>query len=457
MRRSYSQTLLRGLGGKVLRSLVITVLALGVGELVARQVVIPDARSAPEGGDGILLKGSPWLLWELVPGIHEELGVTVQINSEGLRGPGRGPARPRRAIALGDSSVYGFGVEDGEVFTTLLEGRWGAEVLNAAVPGYSSSQSWNWFQMRGIELAPELLLVGSLWSDNNFDSFVDEELLADFSAWEGTFAARLGAGAQASALFRLLDWHLRVAPRAAYAAKVGWTLGATPPPDGARRVPINSYAANLEAFCRRMYQRGGGVAFVALANREDLSPTAEAAWYPYRDAMRLVASRWSAPIIELGPMFRESGLGRDSLFLDQMHPTATGHRILADGIAATLATWPDQPVRLQAPASPLPVFTDPFRPEVAELVAIEGDLVVPAIVGADVPRLRIELWEDGVLLGIGGRIGGGPFRLYLRELPERASFRVSADHAPDGPSPADRAWAAVEAVPVGGRWRVSLP
>lgn len=339
---------------------------LGGAELAARAAHAPSptepAGDAVEGS--ILLNGDPWLLWSLRPGDHEELGVPVRINALGLRDRDRGERARPRALALGDSSVYGFGVRDGEVFTARLEERLPADFVNAAVPGYSSYQALNLLDMRGWALEPDLLLVGTLWSDNNFDSFSDADLLATYAGWEASSARATRVLLERSALFRWLDWTIRVAPQGEWARKVGWQVGGDDPRSGLRRVPIDAYARNLEAFCARMHAQGGGVVFLLLPNREDVEPiSGDPAWAPYRSVMRAVAERWDAPVVDGPRAFRASGRSADALFIDQMHPTPAGHAALAGAVEGTLRDrgWPERPLTLVEPNGPPPAIPDPFE------------------------------------------------------------------------------------------------
>ena len=354
------------MSGRAAVGLGLAAAVLVAAEVAARAVAIPSGATptgdAVEGS--VLLDGDPWLLWSLRPGEHEEIGVSVRINALGLRDRDRGPKAGPRALALGDSSVYGFGVHDHEVFTTLLEGATGAEFVNAAVPGYSSFQSLNLLDMRGLALEPDLLVVGNLWSDNNFDSFSDRDLLATYAGWDASPARRARMTLEQSALFRWIDWTLRVAPQGAAARKVGWQVGGDDPRSGARRVDITSYARNLEAFCARMHARGGGVVFLLLPNREDIEPlSADPAWAPFRRVMRTVAERWGAPVVDGPRAFQATGRSADALFIDQMHPTPIGHRALAEAVGAALRErgWPAAAVRLTEPDADLPAFDDPFE------------------------------------------------------------------------------------------------
>jgi lysophospholipase L1-like esterase len=71
---------------------------------------------------------------------------------------------------LGDSFVFGFGVEDEETLPAQLETVLGArhegiEVLNAGVPGWSADQYYLFLQTRLDEIAPDLVLLGLLDND----------------------------------------------------------------------------------------------------------------------------------------------------------------------------------------------------------------------------------------------------------------------------------------------------
>lgn len=335
---------------------------LALGEAAARLDPPPDPR-APSPGvrDAVLLHGNPWLLWELQTGDIVERGNPVHVNRAGFRDVERGPKTRPRALSLGDSSIYGYGVRDAEVFTSLLEQRFDADFIDGGVPGYSTYQSLNLLDMRGLALDPDLLIVGSLWSDNNFDQFNDADLLAAYAGFHDGTARRLRTVLAHSALFRWMDWTLRVAPQGERARKVGWMTHHDGATSGSRRVAINDYAANLEAFCERMQSRGGGIVWLLPPNREDLAPPADRPrWAPYRQVMRDTAARHHAPLVDGPAAFLASGQSADALFLDQMHPTAAGHAVLANAIAAALADagWPGTPLRLAPADGPVPVYAD---------------------------------------------------------------------------------------------------
>ncbi len=353
------------LGG--LGALEIGARALFADDLVAAGAPPP----APEDG-APTMRGNPYLLWEYAPGWRFELGVPVHINALGLRGDEPqipAPEGTRRLLATGDSSIYGYGVADDEVFLQVAAAALSApgapvEGWNAAIPGYSTFQSINLLQMRALALEPDVVVVGNLWSDNNFDAFVDRDLLSAYSRWDRSLVGRLHGLLSASALYRVMDYRVRVAGGAqAQARKVGWTVGGGAP-SGRRRVSINDYAANLDTLVSLARGVGAEVIFLALANREDLGGRGDApgAWAPYREVFRDAAARAGAPVVSVPEVFRASGLGREALFLDEMHPTAEGHALMGRSLAGALAGWAaGEPLEGAPSGQPRPEYSDPYE------------------------------------------------------------------------------------------------
>lgn len=97
------------------------------------------------------------------------------INDLGLRGARPDIPKPRdgvRVLAVGDSTTFGWGVDDGETYTQLLEGRLRAayphrrvDVVNAGVVSYDLKQSARLLERLAPTLQPDVVLVGVLWND----------------------------------------------------------------------------------------------------------------------------------------------------------------------------------------------------------------------------------------------------------------------------------------------------
>ena len=85
----------------------------------------------------------PGLTYLLRPGAHRftnrEFDVTFRINSTGLRDDEASLVRPE-ILVLGDSYALGWGVEQDETFSQVLERRTGLKVLNASMSSFGTAR-----------------------------------------------------------------------------------------------------------------------------------------------------------------------------------------------------------------------------------------------------------------------------------------------------------------------------
>jgi hypothetical protein len=100
---------------------------------------------------------------------HPDFSVAVQINSQGLRDREHDLRRSdkKRMMILGDSFGWGFGVEQEDRFSEILERRqpdW--EIINASVSGYSTDQEYLFVKDRGVAYRPDIVLL--LVHDSDF-------------------------------------------------------------------------------------------------------------------------------------------------------------------------------------------------------------------------------------------------------------------------------------------------
>ncbi len=313
---------------------------LEIGARLLAPARIPD-HSAPMAGDPLSMQPHPYLLWEHSLGPRQEQGVQVDINSLGLRGPEPTLPKPpgtRRILAVGDSSVYGFGVPLDDAFVSVMAQAMGGseadiEGLPAAIPGYSTLQLLNLLELRALRLEPDLLVIAAIWSDNATAAVEDAELMNRYRTYD--------RGIGRSALARLIHWEIAVQRGEQAANRADYSLRA-PHPDGAlQRVPLHRYHGNLMALAALAQEHGAAVAFLVLPHPSDLPGAGPnpSSFHEYRDVMRYVAAELEAPIVHGDTVFGESGHDRDTLFIDNIHPSATGHRLLGQALAEALTDW----------------------------------------------------------------------------------------------------------------------
>ncbi len=434
-----------------------------------RQAEAPPPESSENASN---LTGSPYLLWELEPGIRTMDGVPATINRLGMRGEDLVVPKPegvRRVLVTGDSSNFGFRVPDEAVLVSVaveaLGGsRAGIEGINASVPGYSTYQTINFLAMRAWELEPDVVVIGNLSSDNNFDAFVDKELLASYSRFEDGWIGSMHDALKISAVYRILDYKTRVTKGVDAAKKVGWGLG-TGSQIGKRRVEVNDFARNLDHLVLQTHAHGAEAVFLLPAVSMDMDPdvTEPGAWELYRQVMRDAALRLGVPILELPDLFNSSGYDADDLFLDEMHPTALGHRIIGEALARTLTQWKkgqssERPgLRKPGNGKPLSDYADRFLfVEGSEQAPIDAPVPVGAVKSAEWNKVKGEIHMsgyDGKILQVDARNldapeqpvvdsekleRPGPFALSIPVEVTRVGLVVYVDREGDGPSVRDR-------------------
>lgn len=94
-------------------------------------------------------------------------GKNLNINSRGLRDPERSLKKPtdtKRILVLGDSFVWGFGVDDDEIFTRELEQRLASrprpwEVINTGVSGWGNDQQLLFLIEEGLAYEPDIVVL----------------------------------------------------------------------------------------------------------------------------------------------------------------------------------------------------------------------------------------------------------------------------------------------------------
>ena len=126
------------------------------------------------------------IIYQLLPDLDvaNYFGGSVQSNSHGFRGPPctiEKPANTFRIVGLGDSVMFGNGVDNGESFVRVLEDQLNSdvapggrryEVINMAMGGYNTAMEVAHFLRHGLELDPDLVVIDYVGNDFHLPNFL---------------------------------------------------------------------------------------------------------------------------------------------------------------------------------------------------------------------------------------------------------------------------------------------
>lgn len=279
--------------------------------------------------------------------------------------------RTFRIATVGDSCTFGARIPYPENYTARLElllqelrPDLQVEAMIAALPGYSTYQSRVLFMEHVVPSEPDLVVFYcGVWND--FSPAVrcnDEE-----------WGVRLSGGT--SRLWQVLE-RLFEPSRPSRLDLLDAMRGGVEPEDG-YRVPLPAFRDNMRAMIGSARELGARAVVV-------LPPLADGVLenFPiaaaYRDAQRDIAHQEGALLVD-APALLESyeagvaqkwrqGFGTKSVcFLDSVHPTSVGHRLIAQAI-------------FDAVADTLPPAGESVQ-GAAELVSLEPEVVAALVEG----------------------------------------------------------------------------
>jgi lysophospholipase L1-like esterase len=106
-----------------------------------------------------------------VSGVHAGFNSGFTTNEQGLRGADSHfivpkPVGVKRVVVLGDSFAWGYGVEDDEIFTEILERRLsGVEVVNLGVISFDLRDEFAYLKREGMRYEPDAVLLAVCHND----------------------------------------------------------------------------------------------------------------------------------------------------------------------------------------------------------------------------------------------------------------------------------------------------
>lgn len=308
--------------------LVITALLLLIVEGALRLAGVAPAYQVEALGRWRMAPGQ---VAQVTQGPRDGHAFHVTTNADGLRTavPIERASGRRRIVLMGDSTVFGWGVDDGGTVADGAQAALGPdyEVLNAGQPGYSTTMIAWLFGEVVARYQPDLTVVFLPEHDNNRVLVSDQEVLAGGA----TMAAKLRVWlARESRLYTVLRKQIFDAADRPWLTPVE----ASPEPRVARVSDAERERA-LEAMQAAMAPWGGRLAVGYLPFVRDLAGEGgpdrlTSAW----------ARRWTAahdvPLYELQTCCRGPELALPD---DPGHLTAEGNRQVGVALAGKISLW----------------------------------------------------------------------------------------------------------------------
>ena len=212
----------------------------------------------------------------------------TEINAVGLR-EHLLPTTPKksnekRILVTGDSSIYGWGVQDHQTYAVNLEKelkrifRFPIEVINLGVPGYSTEQTLKLLDKIGWSYDADLIIVSNIFSDCNIDAFQDAQAMALANPESGLVYRTL----RSSRLYlTYMPWaHFQsslnqspnrvLMPGMPMGPNLAVTLENLNKVIGLSRVPMNKYLENLGIIQEEAASRGASMLLAPLAQEWDV-------------------------------------------------------------------------------------------------------------------------------------------------------------------------------------------
>jgi lysophospholipase L1-like esterase len=297
----------------------------------------------------------PWL-YRLRPGAEAELektaGIHYRINADGFRGPRYPQAREGgafRVAVLGDSLTFGFGVEESEIYTALLESELArrfaprrVEVLNFGVGGYNAYNESALFEGIVAAWQPDLVLVQFCINDLNdprlhFDAHTLRLLELPDAAFPDPRTRALPMPEKSPLAFcagrlRLCD----LLQHALYEDRTDRrTLARSVAPPRrlgeAERSWLRAQYGKIARWADAHGARFGVVVFPYPKQLRDPSRDGVA------QGIAALGHEDGFAVIDLTPAFRSASPEKvGPLFLDLWHPSPAGHRLAAQALAEEL-------------------------------------------------------------------------------------------------------------------------
>lgn len=314
--------------------LTITLIVLPVIYLIADRSIVSFSTLQP-----CVYLPDPRLMWRVQPDLRVGPGAMFASNAHGLRGAEIEHQKPPdvfRIVVLGDSSLFGHGVGDDETFSVRLQkhlegarpGR-RIEVLNAAVPGYTTWQGLTWLRSVGVSFEPDWIIVG--FNNDAAPAITTDRLSLDQPAWVQSIKDVL----YQSAVYLVIRKTL-ISRSSRKLDPAAQDPNDRPTSVNSQRVPLGDFQDNLQSFQALARAHGAGLTIAVMPRNRPLQKRFSMG---YREAMLAMAPQG----VMVADFYAEWAKPEDTRFFiegDRLHPNAAGQDRLARSVATLLqAAW----------------------------------------------------------------------------------------------------------------------
>ncbi len=312
--------------------------------------------------------GDPYLGFVYPPHYRTEIktldfSFLIESDEHGFRNASPWPEKADIVI-VGDSMVYGWGVEKDVAWPSLVARRLpGKRIVNLGLPGTSPQQYLRYFERFGVELNPGILVFGifpgnDLVGAEDFDNWIKAGSPGNFDVW------RFSGGRPPNAVMSVLERSLVMlllksmiedlseAHKAQSIKTIEGKRLQLVPAVYKRAMRLNDPAASAfrgvieSAVTARDLARENGAEFVAV-----LFPTKEAIYLPlqgtpfpsFAATLEQALEAEGIEVINLTDRFRQrAAQGKKLFFRVDGHPNILGNRVIARALLKRLGAEDDR-------------------------------------------------------------------------------------------------------------------
>ncbi len=297
----------------------------------------------------------------------QDFAQPYQLDQMGFHNEGPWPSQAD-VIVIGDSLVFGYGVEIDQAWPQLLASLSGRKVLNLGLIGASPQQYLRIYETFGRALKPKLVVVGffaanDFWDAEQFELWQQSGVGGNYLEWrdygrpKAANLEHIWGRVEYSAKKHLYLAQLAMLGLKAVSGSTGepptilaWSDGESVRLDtdyllhktanAAPGSPVFSMVLDSLIQLQRLATADGSQVLVVF------QPSKEVIYLPFTgaepphlsDALAAELEKHNIPTLQLVPAFKERADAGEMLFFPvDGHPNAKGYRLIAEQVAAWLA------------------------------------------------------------------------------------------------------------------------